>query len=151
MFKVSPSIHAILNNEAFVWNLCKLNLGFWLILDVQLLPLPRVWLRLPFVGELIVGFTQYEVCADTFIPDYIKLELLACDWSEVVASTQKLWKDIRDPKFLSIIGSPRNTTIENLIEWGLEPQEALSLCEQAGEAPYIMIRGISQRIDSIRY
>ena len=151
LFQVSAKAHALMNNEALTFSLFKLNLGFWLIIDAQILPTPRVWLRVPFIGELIAGFTQYEVCSDSFIPDFIRFEVLGCDWKEVSRSTYKLWEDIQDPEMLSVSGSPNSTTLENLIEWGLRNEQAIRLCEEAGEAPYFMIRGISQRIDSVRY
>lgn len=151
LFQVNPEVHALLNNEAFVLSPFKLNLGFWLILDVQLLPLPRIWLRIPFVGEIAVGFMQYEVCSDGTIPDFIGFEVNTRKWVEVEVISKKLWEDIRDPGLLSVCGSPEPNTLENLIAWGIGIEDAERLCEEAGDAPFIMIRGISNRIDSNRY
>jgi hypothetical protein len=151
LFQVSAKTHALLNNEAMVWQLFKLNLGFWLIIDIQVLPTPRVWLRIPFVGDLIAGLSQYEVCANSFIPDFLRLEAFWDDWAEVRRSTRDLWADIQDPEMLSDNREYCNTTLKSLQEWGLSKEQALTLSDENGNGPYLMIRGISQRIESVRY
>lgn len=157
MFQVSPSVHALLNNEALSFSLFKANFGFRLIFDLQVLPLPRVWIRIPLIGELVLGFIQFEVCGGTLSPDIVGFEYSLRTWETVSANSERVWNDIEDPELLFVCGNPNAWSLSEqarmkaLRAWGLPTQAIKQICNSTEDIPTLQPRGLNSRIDSNRY
>jgi hypothetical protein len=148
--QLSESDHALLNNGGFEWNLFRLNLGFRFIIDVQVLPTPRLWLRLPYVGEILIGLTQLEVCKDSYFePDYIVAEAAVRGWGDVTTNDKRIWEQLPSPELTAVSGNPKPLRSRgDLLAWGMPIEEAIRLCED-GEVPTLLPRRLNRLLDSV--
>lgn len=106
LFQATPDAHTLLNNGGCEAHLIKLNIGHRFIFKVSILPLPHVWIRVPMLGELQLGFVHFiQQHTDKFEPDSVGFEASLTPWGELSTKEKRQWEALTNPKLNWMGGS----------------------------------------------